>query len=106
MKLQLGGCGVYSAFAFFVVSLNSKTDSVFRNTYHSPASCFILFLLKKTKEISLYSFFKSCNYELSYLPTYLPACLPIKNAFSLQQQERFESRGYEEVNLMRPNVNG
>ena len=51
---------------FAVVSLNNKIYSVVRNTYHSPASCFILFLLIKTKEISLYSFFKSCNYELSF----------------------------------------
>ena len=36
---------------FAVVSLNDKIYSVVRNTYHSPASCFILFLLIKTKEI-------------------------------------------------------
>lgn len=40
--------------------------SVARNTYHSPTSCFIVFLLLKMKEISLDSFFKSCNYELSF----------------------------------------
>ena len=51
---------------FAVVSWNDKIYSVVRNVYHSPASCFILFLLIKMKEISLYSFFKSCNYELSF----------------------------------------
>ena len=30
------------------------------------SNCFILFSLIKMKEISLYSFFKSCNYELSF----------------------------------------
>ena len=50
---------------FAVVSLNDKIHSVVRNAY-SPASCFISFLLIKTKEISHYSFFKSCNYELSF----------------------------------------
>ena len=52
--------------AFGVVSLNNKTYSVIRNTYHSSSSCFILFLLIKATDILLYSFFKSCNYELSF----------------------------------------
>ena len=51
---------------FAVVSLNNKIYSVIRNTYHSSASCFTLFLLIKVREISFYSFFKSCNYELSF----------------------------------------
>ena len=50
-----------------VVSLNDKIYSVVRNTYHSSPSCFISFLLIKTKEISLYSFFENCNYELSFV---------------------------------------
>ena len=70
MKLQLGGWGAYDIFAVFIVSLNNTIYSVVRNTYHSPASCFIFFLLIKKKEISLYSFFKSCNYELSFLPPF------------------------------------
>ena len=40
--------------------------SMVRNTCHSPASCFILFLLIKMRKSSLYSFFKSYNYELSF----------------------------------------
>ena len=55
---------------FAVVSLNNKIYSVIRNTYRSSANCFILFLLTKVREISLYSFFKSCNYELSFLPLF------------------------------------
>ena len=43
---------------FAVFSLNNKIYSVVRNTYHSPASYFIMFLLIKMKEISLYSFLK------------------------------------------------
>ena len=43
---------------FAVFSLNNKICSVVRNTYHSPASYFIMFLFIKMKEISLYSFLK------------------------------------------------
>lgn len=37
-----------------------------RNTYHSPESFFHIVFIDKTMEILLYSFFKSCNYELSF----------------------------------------
>ena len=51
---------------FAVVSLNNKIYSVIRNAYYSSVSCFILFLFIEVREISLYSFFKSCHYELSF----------------------------------------
>ena len=41
-----------------VVSLNNKIYSVVRNTYHSPASCVILFLLIKQRKFHFIHFLK------------------------------------------------
>ena len=57
MKLQLGGWGAYSVFAVFVVvSLYNKIYSVVRNTYHSSASCFIIFINKNEGNFTLFIF--------------------------------------------------
>ena len=66
MNLPILETDVKKKHVFAVVSLNNKIYSVIRNTFHSSASCFILFLLIKAREISLYSFYKSCNYELGF----------------------------------------